>query len=112
MTVGLSLTLSTILAFVVAAATNYLLCITLLFRHRARWNSATEILVYGLVVSAAGALDLGITRMLWATGNSAWLSKSIASLMGLLFNFVGRRFLVFPEKKPPWTEGPEARISR
>jgi dolichol-phosphate mannosyltransferase len=99
MAVGLPLTGSTLLAFIMAAATNYLLCITLLFRHKARWNSTAEVLVYGLVVTAAGALDLGITRMLWARGNPAWLSKSLASLVGLLFNFIGRRFWVFPEKK-------------
>jgi putative flippase GtrA len=37
--------------------------------------------------------------MIWAMGHSAWFSKSIASLMGLLFNFAGRRLWVFPEKK-------------
>lgn len=97
MATGLSLTVSTTFAFVVAAAPNYFLCIALLFRHKARWNSATEILVYALVVIVSGALDLGMTRMLWTMGNPAWLSKSIASLVGLPFNFVGRRFWVFPE---------------
>ena len=99
MATGLSLTVSTVLAFVMAAATNYCLCIGILFRHRARWNSAAEVLVYGLVVAVSGTIDLGMTRMLWAIGNPAWLSKSLASLVGLLFNFIGRRFLVFPEKK-------------
>jgi len=99
MRMGLSLTLSTLLAFFMAAATNYLLCVALLFRHKARWNSATEVLVYGVVVTVTGALDLGMTRLLYAIGNPAWVSKSLASLVGLLFNFIGRRFLVFPEKK-------------
>ena len=99
MAMGLSLTLSALVAFVMAATTNYLLCIALLFRHGARWHSPAEVLVYGLVVIAAGALDLGVTRTLWAAGNPTWLSKSVASLMGLFFNFIGRRFWVFPEKK-------------
>jgi dolichol-phosphate mannosyltransferase len=99
MDAGLSLSISAPLAFAVAAAANYFLCVALLFRHKARWNSATEIFVYGVVVIVAGALDLGVTRMLYTLGNSAWLSKSIASLMGLVFNFLGRRFWVFPEKR-------------
>jgi glycosyltransferase involved in cell wall biosynthesis len=97
--VGLSLDVSAPLAFVLAAATNYGLCVALLFRHKARWNSVTEILVYGVVVIIVGALDLGLTRILYAKGHPAWLSKSIASVMGLMFNFLGRRFWVFPEKK-------------
>ena len=100
MATGLSLTVSTSLAFFVAATTNYFLCIALLFRHKARWNTVTEVLVYGVVVTVVGALDLWITTMLWALGNPAWLAKGIASLVGLIFNFAGRRFWVFPEKKP------------
>ena len=96
---GIPLTGSTIVAFILAAATNYLLCVALLFRHKARWNSTAEILVYGIVVIVAGGIDLGITRLLYTLGNSAWFSKAIASFAGLIFNFVGRRVLVFPEKR-------------
>jgi dolichol-phosphate mannosyltransferase len=92
---GVSLTGSTVLAFVVAAAANYFLCIALLFRHRARWNSATEILMYVLVVVAAGAFDLGVTRALTGLSLAPWLAKSVASLMGLVFNYLGRRYVVF-----------------
>jgi dolichol-phosphate mannosyltransferase len=99
MAAGVSLTISAPLAFAVAAAANYFLCVALLFRRKTRWNSATEIFVYGVVVIVVGALDLGITRMLYAIGYPAWLSKSIASLVGLVFNFIGRRFWVFPEKR-------------
>ena len=96
---GAALTVSAPVAFVVAAAANYFLCVTLLFRHKARWSSATEIVVYGAVVIAAGVIDLEITRVLYFIGNPAWLSKAIASLAGLIFNFVGRRAWVFPERK-------------
>jgi len=98
MAAGLSLTVSTPVAFVVAAATNYFLCITLLFRHKARWSAPSEFLVYAIVATVAGVLDFGLTKMLWTKGHPAWLSKSIASLMGLLLNFAGRRFWVFPER--------------
>src|SRR5208283_2559802 len=46
---NLSVLTSAIAAFVLAAAVNYLLCIALLFRHRARWDSYAELGMYGLV---------------------------------------------------------------
>jgi glycosyltransferase involved in cell wall biosynthesis len=98
MAAGVALTVSAPIAFIVAAATNYVLCVKLLFHRKARWNAALEIVVYGAVVVVAGALDLGITSMLHGAGMSAWLAKSIASLVGLVFNFLGRRFWVFPNK--------------
>ncbi|HVN32086.1 MAG TPA: bifunctional glycosyltransferase family 2/GtrA family protein [Thermoanaerobaculaceae bacterium] len=100
--VGCSFTVSTILAFAVAAATNYFLCIALLFRHRARWNTAAEIVAYLGVVAVAGALDLGMTKALWAMGYPAWLSKATASFVGFVLNFLGRKFLVFPETTASW----------
>src|SRR5215467_1041222 len=95
---GLSLTVSTPIAFIVAAAANYFLCIAILFRHKARWTAASEVVVYVLVVAGAGIIDFGLTKILWSSGFQSWLSKSIASLLGLVINFAGRHFLVFPEK--------------
>ena len=92
---GFSLTASTVVAFMLAAAANYFLCIALLFRHKARWNSATEVFMYVLVVIAVGAFDLGSTRALYAMGMAPWLAKSFASLLGLVFNFLGRKYVVF-----------------
>src|SRR5215467_6709739 len=65
---GMSLSVSAPLAFAVAAAANYYLCIALLFRRKARWNSAAEVLIYGVVIIIAGSLDLGITKLLYAVG--------------------------------------------
>ena len=93
---GLGFTASTISAFVLAAALNYFLCILLLFRHKARWNSFMEVLFYTLVVAASGAM----TKLFWAMGNAPWLAKALASVAGLLFNFFGRRVVVFPEAVP------------
>jgi glycosyltransferase involved in cell wall biosynthesis len=93
--VGAPLTLAAAAAFGVAAVVNYLLCIALLFRHKARWNSMVEVLLYTLVVLVVGALDVGATRAFYAMGMSLALSKSLSSLIGLFFNFLGRQFLVF-----------------
>jgi len=91
------------IAFLIAAGVNYLLCILFLFRHKARWNSISEILLFLLVVTMVGVLDLGITKMLFDMGSSPALAKFVATMMGLVLNFSGRRFLVFPEPvSGPW----------
>ncbi|WP_319526497.1 bifunctional glycosyltransferase family 2/GtrA family protein [uncultured Desulfosarcina sp.] len=85
-------------AFLLAATTNYILCILLLFRHKARWNSAMEILLYCLLVVFMAGVDLKITQACLMMGASAAAAKLTATAIGLVLNFVGRRFLIFPEK--------------
>jgi len=90
-------------AFVLAAVINYLLCINFLFRHKGRWKTAVELVVYFLVVCLVGAIDFGATTILLKMGTAPWLAKSSACIVGLLFNFLGRRYFVFPESSPgPW----------
>ncbi len=91
-------------AFVVAAVANYFLCIALLFRHKARWNSYAELFMYGLVTGVAGIMDISITLLFVNIDTSVWFAKSAACLIGLVFNYLGRRYLVFPERPVgPWS---------
>jgi glycosyltransferase involved in cell wall biosynthesis len=100
---GLSLTISTLSAFIIAAVVNYLLCILILFRHKARWNSWAEILIYVVIVGVVSLFDLGITKSLFKFGVSPLLSKSVATALVLILNFSGRRYFVFPEPTSgPW----------
>jgi len=100
---GLNAAVSAPVAYIIAAMVNYFLCIFLLFRHRARWNSTAEVLIFLFIVSAIGVLDLAMTKALIDLGNPPGLSKLLASGAGLIFNFLGRRFLVFPEPPTgPW----------
>jgi len=94
---GLAVGASALIAFGVAAVVNYLLCIFLLFRHKARWNTFGEIFIYLLVVMCGGLIDMQLTRTFFDLGTTAWFAKAIATLVCLLFNFLGRRWLVFPE---------------
>jgi glycosyltransferase involved in cell wall biosynthesis len=90
-------------AFVLAAVMNYLLCITFLFRHKAKWKTAGEVLVYCMIVCLVGTIDLGATKILLNLEIAPWLAKSAGCLVGLGFNFLGRRYFVFPEPSPgPW----------
>ena len=95
---GMALPVAVVLAFVVAALINYLLCITILFKHKARWTSSGEIAAYMLTLAIMGALDVAMTMPLAAAGLSPLLSKSLATLCGFFGNFLLRRYLVFPEK--------------
>lgn len=95
---GLSVIPAATAAYVAAAAGNYLLCISILFRHRAYWNTWGELLVYGLVVALTGVMDVMTTSVLVAGGMSPFSSKALACLLVLVANFLGRRYLVFPEQ--------------
>ncbi|HBD09524.1 MAG TPA: glycosyl transferase, partial [Syntrophobacteraceae bacterium] len=91
------------IAYGSAAALNYFLCIHFLFRHRARWTSVGEVLIYLLVVIILGLADLWMTQLLLAEIWQPWLARSATALMGLVFNFLGRKYLVFPEPAAgPW----------
>jgi dolichol-phosphate mannosyltransferase len=105
---GVNAAVSAPVAYIIAAMVNYFLCIFLLFRHRARWNSTAEVLIFLFIVILIGVLDLVMTGTLIDLGNPPGLSKLLASGAGLVFNFLGRRFLVFPEPPTgPW--GPQIR---
>jgi dolichol-phosphate mannosyltransferase len=91
-------------AFFIAGIPNYLLCISLLFRHRVRWSTLGEILAYLGVVVLVGAFDFFVTETLLQAGVAAWKAKLAACGAGLIFNFLGRKYLVFPELAAgPWT---------
>jgi glycosyltransferase involved in cell wall biosynthesis len=86
------------LAFVLAAAVNYVLCTWLLFERRARWTGPVEVALYVLVVAVLALFDLGVTRGLLVAGLSPGFAKATASLAGWVLNFLGRRFVVFPQR--------------
>ena len=100
---GMDLTPATLTAFFVAAVVNYYLSIAIPFRHKAKWNAFTEVLVFLGVVVAVGAVDLYCTKGFVAIGLGAALAKILSTGIGLVLNFAGRRFVVFPEKpNPEW----------
>jgi len=106
-----SLVASAAIAFLLAAVINYCLCIRLLFRRGARWSAGTELFVYVGVVLLVGAIDVLSTVLLVKIGLAPMVAKAMASVVGFLLNFFGRRNFVFPEPgRGPWRPqvGPEA----
>ncbi len=95
---GQGVATSALTAFFIAAFVNYYLSIKLLFRHRAKWKTFTEIAVFLGIVSVVGLIDMLCTRFFISTGVPPSLAKLISTAIGLVLNFAGRRFFVFPEK--------------
>jgi len=87
-------------AFVLAAALNYALCVSLLFRRRAQWSTAGEVGTYAALVIGVGAIDLLSTVGLIDAGWPPALAKITASLLAFAFNFIGRRYIVFAQPSP------------
>ena len=90
---------SIVISYIASAAANYLLCIAILFRHKARWTTVGELLAYIFTLAVMGGIDylvtLGLIRWLKAP---LW-GKLLASVVGFVGNYVLRRYLVFPLRK-------------
>ena len=57
-----------------------------------------ELLVYAIVVAIAAMEDYGITLWLYGLEMSPLGAKSLACIIVLACNFIGRRYLAFPFK--------------
>ena len=101
---GISLVISAPIAFFIAAVVNYYLSIKLLFRHKAKWSSFAEILIYFSIVILGSAVDVFLTKTFYEHFEfNISKSKLLSTLIVLIYNFLARRFIVFPETKlPDW----------
>ncbi len=100
---NISTNLSIAAAFIIAALFNYYLCIVILFRHQARWRSATEFIIFLIIVLCVGVIDLLCTKYLLQANFTPSLSKMTSTGFGLVLNFAGRKWIVFPEPgNPDW----------
>ena len=98
LTAGIEMAMAVMLAFAGAALVNYLLCIAILFRHKARWSTWGEIGMYLLTLAIMGGFDVGMTMALAGWGMTPLWSKTIATGFGFIGNFLLRKYLVFPER--------------
>lgn len=96
---GVETNISVLVAFVLSAFTNYILCILILFQHRARWNTFGEILMYLLTITLMGGFDFGVVFGLTYLSVGLFKAKFWAIILGFIGNFVLRRWLVFPSKR-------------
>jgi len=83
-------------AFVAAAAINYWLCVSFLFRRTSlsRWR---DLAAYAALVAAVASIDAFSTTSFIAAGARPAVAKVSATIVAFVFNFLGRRFLIFNE---------------
>ena len=93
--VGFSAAAAIWFAFLLAAGLNYILCITLLFRHTSRWSGPREIGIYIACVLFMGCVDYALTSGFIFCGISVYWSKAWSTLLGFVGNFLLRKFCVF-----------------
>lgn len=86
---------ATFTAFFFAAAVNYLLCITVLFKHKIRWNSVTEILIYLGGIILVACIDYAFTIFFIWMGLGPIFSKSLSAALCFVINFLLRKYVVF-----------------
>jgi dolichol-phosphate mannosyltransferase len=81
-------------AFIAASAINYWLCVLFLFKRNgsSTWRELTA--YTGLVVAVAN-IDAFSTMSFIAAGARPAVAKLSATIVAFVFNFLGRRFLVF-----------------
>lgn len=100
---GININYALWIAFSIAAFLNYFLCIAIVFRHRSRWNSIVEVIIFIAIVITVGMVDWASTKSFIDSGVDPKRAKLFATAIGFLLNFIGRRYLVFPEPSSgPW----------
>ncbi|MBP5464401.1 MAG: bifunctional glycosyltransferase family 2/GtrA family protein [Treponema sp.] len=109
---GFGFTPSVVASFVLSALVNYLLCIAVLFRHKAKWNALGELAAYILSAAVMGTLDGWLTGLLSSSGMTEGAAKAVAATAGFFGNFILRRFIVFPERKHGKKAGSRTENSR
>lgn len=93
--IGLGLLWAVIIAFVLAAALNYLLCLAILFRHKARWSTGGELGAYIVTVIVMCLLDYFCTWGFIGLGISPVWAKAWSTVIGFFGNFLMRKYYVF-----------------
>ncbi len=100
---GVSTLPAALIAFGLAAIVNYVLSVAILFRRAAQWGKTQELLIYALVVVVLGLIDSYGTKVMVGAGSSPMAAKLLATGVGLILNFLARKYFVFYEKaNPDW----------
>ncbi|WP_299070645.1 GtrA family protein [Accumulibacter sp.] len=105
--VGFHYISSASIAFVLGLATNYILCVAVVFDYRALQNRAHEFVIFSLI-GVAGLLLNNLLIFLFTEflGFYYLVSKAGAAVFILFFNFFLRRLWLFSERKKAQLDSP------
>lgn len=98
---GMNYLLATMFAFIVGLITNFILSKILVFKgNDSKKSNRYEFIIYAIV----GVIGLGITELLMylltdGVGLYFMISKVIAAIIVLVWNFIGRKVLLYSDKK-------------
>lgn len=84
---------------VLTAAGMYIICITLLFRHKVRWNTAVQLFLYVVLWCAVLFIDGFLLGFFRNQAASQWLTVSVSFATIIAISYAGARKIIFPE--PP-----------
>ena len=90
--------------FLLGLATNYLLCVTWIFDAHALKNRLHEFIIFGLIgIVGLGLNDLSIIILTETAKFHYLVSKLLAAVLILIFNFSLRRWFLFsPSETKPY----------
>lgn len=101
----LSVTNAAAISYVLSAMVNYYLCIHFLFTRRKFRTARAELAMYLMVVLVVGVIDVAFTNWMHSILGAPVLAKTLACFVGFLFNFAGRKYLVFANRRKPVVVG-------
>lgn len=84
-----------VIAFIIAAALNYVLCILVLFKHKARWSASKEMMTYVIGVILMCLFDYAVTYGCIHMGMTPMVAKIIGTGLGFIANFLIRKYWIF-----------------
>lgn len=98
--IGMSLLLASAVGFTIGSVVNYVLSYRILFR-RGRFSQQEEIIrLFGISLVGLALNTLFVWAAMSFTGAGLVIAKSIAIPIVLIWNFFGRRILVFHPEPP------------
>lgn len=98
---GMNVVYAAIIAYMLSALLNYLMCLRWAFKEQSRWSRRMEILLYVGVVSGMAMVDASMTKWFVMWVPYAFLAKAMACAIGYVLNFFLRKYIVFQPLKTP-----------
>lgn len=98
---GVDVIHAAVVAYLLSALFNYLMCLQWAFKEPSRWPRPIEIILYGLVVLLMTVVDARMTQWFVVWMPYAFLAKALACAIGYVLNFFLRKYIVFQPLKTP-----------